>query len=63
MLICVASSFVIRYIFYCLGGSFLYFAPNEGRDGMDQFVSRLTSRENSEEFSIQLIEQKSCPDE
>jgi hypothetical protein len=44
-----------------VGGSFLYVAPEVGRDGMEEFAASLLSAEGGE--AMELIEQCPCPEE
>lgn len=52
------------YLFICLlifslraGGTFLYCAPDDARDGMDQFLAALAA------VHLQCVSQQPCPEE
>ena len=46
-----------HYIVNNAGGTFLYCAPDDARDGMDQFVDMLAA------VSLQCVSQQPCPEE
>ena len=41
----------------CIGGTFLYCAPDDARDGMEQFVEALAA------VNLKCVSQQPCPDE